>query len=200
MTVPRLVVFDLDACLWDTEMKFLGGPPERVGDAVVATVEWDGKYGEVPVIPPTRTSVSLHPGAACALKQLDSDPRFSHTRVACASKTWKVEYSLACLRALTLGGRPVADYFCACEVYPSTKDAHFEALHAKTGVAYSDMLFFDDCTWKDNFEDVARVGDVRCVRTPDGMTVEAWEKGLLLFADAAAPLSLTPSSSEGDLH
>ena len=119
--------------------------------------------------------------------------------MACASKTWKVQYSLTCLRALTLDGRPVVDYFCACEVYPSTKDAHFEALHATTGVAYSDMLFFDDCTWKDNFEDVARVGNVRYVRTPNGMTCEAWERGLRLFDAAAAPLSLTPSSSEDDL-
>ena len=201
MAVPRLVVFDLDACLWNTEMKFLDGPPVREGDEVVGRVAWDGQYGDVPVYPPRRHVIRLHDGAAHALAQLKKDPAFARTRVACASKTWKVEYSLACLRLLTLGGEPLAGRFDAVEVYPSTKDVHFRALRDATGVAYADMLFFDDCTWKDNFADVAREsgGAVRCVRTPDGMTEEAWARGLRLFAAAAAPLSLTPSSSEGEL-
>ena len=41
------------------------------------------------------------------------------------------------------------------QIYPSNKVKHFRALQASTGVAFNDMLFFDDCTYGDNCGDVS---------------------------------------------
>ncbi|KAI1360853.1 magnesium-dependent phosphatase [Xylaria arbuscula] len=41
--------------------------------------------------------------------------------------------------------RKAIDFFDAgLEIYPSSKIRHFEALHKRTGIPYTEMLFFDD--------------------------------------------------------
>ena len=51
------------------------------------------------------------------------------------------------------------------EVYPGTKTTHFERIHRRTGIAYEDMVFFDN-EYR-NVRDVQRLG-VTCVYTPEG--------------------------------
>jgi len=55
------------------------------------------------------------------------------------------------------------------------KRAHFKSLRIKTGVRFEDMLFFDDA--KENIDAVSELGVV-CQHTPDGLTAEAWRRGL----------------------
>lgn len=31
-----------------------------------------------------------------------------------------------------------------CEIYPGSKEPHFQSLRKKTGVAFEEMIFFDD--------------------------------------------------------
>ncbi|KAF8324698.1 magnesium-dependent phosphatase-1 [Cantharellus anzutake] len=40
--------------------------------------------------------------------------------------------------------RPAIAFFDQREIYPGSKTRHFNQLHANTGIAYQDMLFFDD--------------------------------------------------------
>ena len=50
MALPKLIVFDLDACLWDTEMKFLSDTPWLAADNVMyGTHSFAGQFGEVRV-------------------------------------------------------------------------------------------------------------------------------------------------------
>lgn len=61
------------------------------------------------------------------------------------------------------------------EIYPDNKAKHFKSLHEASGVAYGDMLFFDDCNWSDNCRDVEwACPGVVTVKTPDGLTPEKW--------------------------
>lgn len=67
------------------------------------------------------------------------------------------------------------------EVYPGGKKAHFRRIHEASGVAYEDMLFFDNESW--NVREVGALGVVS-VYTPKGMTGAAWREGLAKFAAA----------------
>jgi len=132
-------------------------------------------------------------------------------RAACASKTWKPEFSYCCLRHLRVDGVRLLDIFTPelCHIYPTTKDTHFKCLRELTNVPYDRMLFFDDCTWGDNFADVRRVSDgrVRCIRTPHGLQPHEWYDGLRLFAlgrttshKRAAERSVPPADEAAARH
>lgn len=65
------------------------------------------------------------------------------------------------------------------EIYPGSKVTHFKRIHKATGIAYEDMVFYDNERW--NCREVAAMGVV-CIHTPDGMTNEVWQQGLQQFA------------------
>ncbi|KAG6332719.1 hypothetical protein ID866_6373 [Astraeus odoratus] len=44
----------------------------------------------------------------------------------------------------TITTSPAVGFFDQLEVYPTDKTVHFKELHKKTGLPYSEMLFFDD--------------------------------------------------------
>ena len=77
-----------------------------------------------------------------------------------------------------------------CEIYKGSKRDHFKALHAKTGVPFSRMCFFDDDM--SNIRDVGGLG-VHCVYTPDGTTRKLFEQGV--GAARAAAGAKPPSSA-----
>ena len=61
--------------------------------------------------------------------------------------------------------------------------SHFPILRKATGVPYKEMLFFDDCNWTDHCVAVERELGVVSQRTPRGLTVDEWERGLLSFRE-----------------
>lgn len=173
---PRLIVFDLDACLWTPEMYELHEAPSEYDSKRAGVVAGDAL-------------VKLLPGALIVLRKLVMDASLREIQIAVASSTAKPDWAHTCLdqvlvdeKGLTLG-RLVQHR----EIYPKCKGLHhFPALHEKTNVPFSDMLFFDDCTYSDNCGDVASCcPGVLCVRTPDGLTEELFLKGLEAFARGA---------------
>ena len=132
--------------------------------------------------------VRLFPGAIHAFTCLATDPKLRNTRVALASSTTRPSFADAVLAAYRLpDGSVLASRVAVAEMYPiHHKKAHFSKIKEKTGISYSQMLFFDDCNWSDNCGEVmAACPGVVGLRTPDGLTVERWEAGLRLFAKYA---------------
>jgi magnesium-dependent phosphatase 1 len=58
---------------------------------------------------------------------------------------------------------------------------HLENIRKKSGVEFSEMIFFDDDSF--NVRDVATLG-VISILTPDGVTREVFQQGLASFAQA----------------
>lgn len=72
-------------------------------------------------------------------------------------------------------GVAVGDIVKYRQIYPDNKARHFESLKAASGIAYEDMLFFDDCNWGDNCRDVEwGCPGVVTTMTPNGLTPEKW--------------------------
>lgn len=64
------------------------------------------------------------------------------------------------------------------QIYDSDKKKHFHKIQQESGIAFSDMLFFDN--QMDNVESVMELG-VHCVYTPRGLTWQHWNDGLSLY-------------------
>jgi magnesium-dependent phosphatase 1 len=60
----------------------------------------------------------------------------------------------------------IKKYFQYFEIYPGSKISHFRSLQEKTGLKYSNMMFFDD-EYR-NIEEVSRLGVV-AVFVEDGI-------------------------------
>ncbi|KAJ9102433.1 hypothetical protein QFC21_002833 [Naganishia friedmannii] len=110
-------------------------PLKRKGDAVNALHDRHGTelafYREVPDV----------------LAELKK----SNIHIAAASRTHAPDLAREALRLLLVpqekGSREMAKaitFFETMEIYPGSKLRHFKSIHAKTGIPYSEMLFFDD--------------------------------------------------------
>lgn len=106
------------------------------------------------------------------------------TMVVYVSRTDCPQYASSCLRLFkitdTLTMHQLDIEQCS-QIYPGRKTIHFKEIHTRTGIEYSDMLFFDNEAR--NCRDVATLG-VCCVYTPDGMTMDVWNDGLEGFQKA----------------
>lgn len=74
----------------------------------------------------------------------------------------------------------ITQYFQYKEIYPGTKTVHFNHLHAKTGIRFEHMIFFDDD--RRNVRDVSRLGVVVSQVPQGGLTCCVLNEGLLNFA------------------
>ena len=144
--VPRLVVFDLDGCAWDPEMFELPAPPST-------PIRQDLGYGpQIAGLQAGSATVKLHTGCLVALRELHANPAFANTKVAVASSSLVPEYSVACMDGLeVLPGLPMAAVFDYTQIgrtgkLTSRKTTHFRELIEESGIPYSEMLFFDDCS------------------------------------------------------
>lgn len=66
------------------------------------------------------------------------------------------------------------DYFDHLQIYPGTKTTHFQRIHRDSGVAYEEMLFFDDESRNKNVEVLGVT--MRLVR--DGVTRDEIDEGV----------------------
>ncbi|KIY49628.1 magnesium-dependent phosphatase-1 [Fistulina hepatica ATCC 64428] len=164
--LPKLVAFDLDYTLWPLWIDTHTGPlhsdkdhPQRVLDKYDAPVEF---YKHVSYI----------------LYHL----RDAGVIIAAASRTCAPRLARQALTLITIKPDPgtssktsrAIDLFDRLEIYPGSKMTHFRRLHEKTGIPYSEMLFFDD---EHRNIEVERLGVTFCL-VRNGLDKRTYESGL----------------------
>jgi magnesium-dependent phosphatase 1 len=70
------------------------------------------------------------------------------------------------------------DFIDHAAMYPRNKRHHFKQLLEDSGIAYEDMLFFDND--QSNIRHVEELG-VTCIHCPDGLNHDVWRYGLTRF-------------------
>jgi magnesium-dependent phosphatase 1 len=169
--VPKLFVFDLDLTLWACEGTWIdtcSGPPFKLDTNSTklkpyARARDGGKctlYDQCWII--------LH--ALIKLKQEGAD-----IKLAVASRTEEPDWARKLLRVLN-----IYDWFDYEEIYPTTKERHFESLRKRSGIEYKEMIFFDD-EYR-NIVAVSKIGVVSVfVDEGNGMSFENFLEGLKRF-------------------
>ncbi|KAI0064960.1 magnesium-dependent phosphatase-1 [Artomyces pyxidatus] len=166
--LPKLVAFDLDYTLWpfwiDTHIT---SPLKRDGDAIN---EVHDKYGE---------KVAFYHAVPQILHRLRSDD----VVIAACSRTSATVLARQALSLLLVHAKagdkhakpsPAIQFFDQLEIYPGSKITHFKRLHEKTGIPYSEMLFYDD---EKRNKEVESLG-VTFIWVLDGLDDLTFEQGL----------------------
>ncbi|KAF3024143.1 hypothetical protein E8E14_006846 [Neopestalotiopsis sp. 37M] len=182
--LPRLIVFDLDYTLWPFWVDTHVYPPLKANADRSACTDKVGEtfafYRDVPAV--------LHGLGAAGV------------RIAVASRTHAPDLGREMLKLLHVpaaaalfpgadeatlkeiagkkGDKPrkALEFFDGgLEIYPSSKIRHFEALGKRTGIPFTDMLFFDD---ESRNRDTETLG-VTMWLIRDGVTWGEIEKGIL---------------------
>jgi len=208
MAHPELVVFDLDACFWDQEMYEMSSMP---AETIKGDLNGRGQ-GVVGVVCPGNPPIRLHKGSLTAL-QNHADGLYPNTRVCFASSAdtpFAEKVGRASLKLLeVVPGTTVWDLVVGRDwdgtdvnqigrqppLSSNKARSHFPRLKEATSIRYDRMLFFDDCNWGDHCGMVSagcREADTNTgpavVRTPNGLTVDLWNKGLQVYAEQAEAL------------
>ena len=85
------------------------------------------------------------------------------------------------------------DYFEYIQIFPANKTQHFARIHQASGVAYEDMLFFDDEARNRNVE--TELGVTFCL-VRDGMTRDEVDRGVRAWRKRNG---VKQKSAEGEL-
>jgi len=165
--LPKLIAFDLDYTLWDLWIDtHVTGPLHRHKDTVNEVLDRHNEpikfYKDVPqILWRLRTANVVI--AACSRTHAPNLARQALNLLLVPPPTKGDESTLA------------VKFFDELEIYPGSKITHFKKLHEKTGIPYSEMLFFDD---EHRNAEVESLG-VTFHLVPRGVTNDAFEKGLV---------------------
>ncbi|ODM22942.1 hypothetical protein SI65_00531 [Aspergillus cristatus] len=175
LPLPKLIAFDLDYTLWPFWVDTHVSAPVKPRDNNSRCVD---KWGESYAFYPAVSSI-IH---ACKTRSIP---------LALASRTCAPDLARDLLKALhiipTFTDNPAAnktrtvralEYFDYVQIFPATKTQHFARIHQASGVAYEDMLFFDDEARNRNVE--TELG-VTFTLVRDGMTREEVDRGVLAW-------------------
>lgn len=195
--LPKLVVFDLDQCLWHPEMYELSEIPSR---KVYGPL---GESGEGVVgVKSGRETIELFPDARLILQALFEGKYGDDVRIAAASSADTPQAVKIGRTAMTileiLPGVTMRDAFAkgwpqgfegnmqigrSPPLSSDKASTHFPILRQETGVDYNDMVFFDDCNWGDHCANVERrCRGVVAQRTPSGLTIDDWNRALVEYS------------------
>lgn len=196
-TLPQLVVFDLDHCLWHPEMYTLNEIPTEES-RVYGNLGNEDLKGVVS-LKSGREQIKLFPGALKILQKF-AEGHYPQIRLAIASSSntpKAVQIANVALSLLeVLPGVSIRDVVnmgweehesCGSHVQigrtsPLTSDksrSHFPIIRDSTKIGYDSMLYFDDCSWDDHVTMVqARCEGVVAIRTPNGLQESEWFEGL----------------------
>lgn len=193
--IPKLIVFDLDQCLWLPEMYTLDELPTTV---VRGTL---GSHGEGAIAAVSgRERIRLFPDVVQILQEIYLD-KYPGLRIAAASSAdtpQAVRIGKAAMALLEiLPGVTMKAAFAKGwpegfegnvqigRTPPLSSDkakTHFPILKKLTNIDYKDMVFFDDCNWGDHCGNVEReCKGVIAERTPEGQ--DEWNRALERYSN-----------------
>ncbi|OJJ98051.1 hypothetical protein ASPACDRAFT_122984 [Aspergillus aculeatus ATCC 16872] len=172
LPLPKLIAFDLDYTLWpfwvDTHVS---APIKPRDNNSRCTDKWNESFTFYPAVPSI-----IH---SCKTKNIP---------LAVASRTHAPDLARDMLKALhiipTFSDNPAAhrtktvralDYFDHLQIFPATKTQHFAKIQQASGVAYEEMLFFDDEARNRNVE--TELGVTFCL-VRDGVTKAEVDRGV----------------------
>lgn len=149
--LPGLVVFDLDYTLWPLWVDTHVDPPLRRRGSDINRVYDRGSQplSFFPHVPSILLALRRH-GVAVAAASRTSAPSVARQALnglylvddsALLPTDDDAEHGAKEREAEVVKASTLFDY---TEIYPGSKLAHFRALHRDSGVAYEDMIFFDD--------------------------------------------------------
>lgn len=158
MSLPRLIVFDLDFTLWDCDGTWCDclSPPFTL------------KAGQV--LDARRRPVKLYSDVRKILDHCDQQ----NWDMALASRTEQPEWATALTELLGIAHR-----FRYSEIYPTSKVVHFSELQKASRLHFQQMLFFDD-----EFRNIAEVSSlgVCCIHVTQGLSEQIFKKALQQFS------------------
>ncbi|GBE86013.1 magnesium-dependent phosphatase-1 [Sparassis latifolia] len=166
--LPKLVALDLDYTLWDLWIDTHVTPPlHREGNTLNSIRDRHN------------TEIALYRDIPEILHRL----RASGVIIAACSRTAAPRLARNALDLLLIHPnagekdtypKRAIEFFDQLEIYPGSKIAHFKALHKKTGLPFTEMLFFDD---EHRNKEVESLGVTFCL-APDGLDDRTFERGL----------------------
>jgi len=158
-----MIVFDLDYTLWPFWVDTHPSPPLRKSPDNGLTVRdsYGGSYGLYNEVAGTLTAL-----------------RNKGIKIGCASRTESPDLARQMLNSLRIpaegSSQTAMSMFDYAEMYPGSKTTHFAKIHKKSGVAYEEMLFFDDESRNRNTEELG----VSFHLVRDGVTRAEIDKGV----------------------
>lgn len=168
--LPRVLVFDLDNCVWSPEMYELWGS----GGAPFTPTK-DGNLKDR-----SGERVFLMGDVRNIFRELATLDRWKDTRVAIASRCDEPSWAAECIKKFSVGEGILLDqvFDGPREIHKGCKTTHLKNIAKKTGVPLQDMIFFDD--QYGNCRDVAELG-VTVAYTPNGVTRQIFQEALGKF-------------------
>ena len=150
--LPRMMVFDLDNTLWTPELY-------QIRKSHIQAEK----------------DIRLFDAAReiCDDLAMNSNSFWKSTTLAIASRTSKTDVAKRLLSEFKVSGGTTLDQVfpkATTKIFPGSKKTHFAELSQTTGIALSDMIFFDDDAYM-NCREIEKIG-VLCVHCPRGMTLD----------------------------
>lgn len=203
LPLPKLIVFDLDYTLWPFWIDTHPTPPLKVNKDNTGMID---RYGETFTFYPEVPSILF-------------EAKRRNIFLGLASRTHTPELANQSLRAIDVPvpeqyvdgdekPQKAINFFTFREIYPGAKTRHFRQIQAsskkmakasdgipKDGIAFEDMLFFDD---ESRNRDVERELGVTFYLVRDGVTRSEIDKGVWLWRKKQGKTTAGTSEESSD--
>ncbi|KAI4207714.1 MAG: hypothetical protein LQ349_009823 [Xanthoria aureola] len=174
LPLPKIIAFDLDYTLWPFWVDTHVTPPLKAKDNNTKSID---RWGE---------SFTFYPDVASILVSAKSSTTTTPLTLATASRTSAPDIAIALLKQLHLptassaassdaaSSKRAYDFFDYVQIFPGDKKTHFARIQKQSGVAYDEMLFFDDERRNRNVEGLGVV----FWEVPSGVTRAEVDRGV----------------------